>query len=48
MAAISVPIHSEPNILSRLIGRPTSAIGLIVLVVIVLAAILAPVIAPYA
>ncbi|AZO30649.1 MULTISPECIES: ABC transporter permease [unclassified Mesorhizobium] len=48
MAAISVPLHSEPNILSRLIGRPTSAIGLIVLVIIVLAAILAPVIAPYA
>ncbi|TJV46548.1 MAG: ABC transporter permease, partial [Mesorhizobium sp.] len=34
--------------LSRLIGRPTSAIGLTVLAVIVLAAILAPVIAPYA
>lgn len=48
MAAISVPLHSEPNILSRLIGRPTSAIGLVVLVIIVLAAILAPVIAPYA
>ncbi|RWM07069.1 MAG: ABC transporter permease [Mesorhizobium sp.] len=48
MAAISVPLHSEPNILSRLIGRPTSAIGLTVLAVIVLAAILAPVIAPYA
>ncbi|WFP73964.1 ABC transporter permease [Mesorhizobium sp. WSM4906] len=48
MAAISVPLHSEPNILSRLIGRPTSAIGLIVLAIIVAAAILAPVIAPYA
>ncbi|AZO23623.1 ABC transporter permease [Mesorhizobium sp. M1E.F.Ca.ET.045.02.1.1] len=48
MAAISVPLHSEPNILSRLIGRPTSAVGLTVLVIIVLAAILAPVIAPYA
>ncbi|MDX8497154.1 ABC transporter permease [Mesorhizobium sp. VK4C] len=48
MAAISVPFHSEPNILSRLIGRPTSAIGLIVLVIIVLAAVLAPAIAPYA
>ncbi|RWD84847.1 ABC transporter permease [Mesorhizobium sp.] len=48
MAAISVPLNSEPNILSRLIGRPTSAVGLTVLVIIVLAAILAPVIAPYA
>jgi len=48
MAAISVPLHSEPNILWRLIGRPTSAIGIAVLVIIVLAAILAPVIAPYA
>jgi len=48
MAAISVPIHSEPNILSRLLGRPTSAAGIAVLVIIVLAAILAPVIAPYA
>ncbi|TIQ35794.1 MAG: ABC transporter permease [Mesorhizobium sp.] len=48
MAAISVPLHSEPNILSRLIGRPTSAIGLIVLAIIVAAAVLAPVIAPYA
>ncbi|KQU94815.1 peptide ABC transporter permease [Mesorhizobium sp. Root102] len=48
MAAISVPLHSEPNILSRLIGRPTSAAGIAVLVIIVLAAILAPVIAPYA
>lgn len=48
MAAISVPIHSEPNILSRLLSRPTSAAGIAVLVIIVLAAILAPVIAPYA
>lgn len=48
MAAISVPLQSEPNVLSRLIGRPTSAIGIAVLVIIVLAAILAPVIAPYA
>jgi peptide/nickel transport system permease protein len=48
MAAISTPIHSEPNIFSRLLGRPTSAAGIAVLVIIVLAAILAPVIAPYA
>jgi peptide/nickel transport system permease protein len=48
MAAISAPIHSEPNILSRLLGRPTSAAGIAVLVIIVLAAILAPFIAPYA
>lgn len=48
MAAIAVPLQSEPNVLSRLIGRPTSAIGIAVLVIIVLAAILAPVIAPYA
>jgi peptide/nickel transport system permease protein len=48
MAAISAPIHSEPNIFSRLLGRPTSAIGIAVLVIIVLAAILAPAIAPYA
>ncbi|RUX94912.1 MULTISPECIES: ABC transporter permease [unclassified Mesorhizobium] len=48
MAAISIPLHSEPNILSRLLGRPTSAAGIAVLVIIVLAAILAPVIAPYA
>ena len=48
MAAISAPIHSEPNIFSRLLGRPTSAAGIAVLVIIVLAAILAPVIAPYA
>ncbi|AZO43620.1 ABC transporter permease [Mesorhizobium sp. M7D.F.Ca.US.005.01.1.1] len=48
MAAISIPLRSEPNILSRLLGRPTSAAGIAVLVIIVLAAILAPVIAPYA
>ena len=48
MAAISAPIHSEPNIFSRLLGRPTSAAGIAVLVIIVLAAILAPFIAPYA
>ncbi len=48
MAAISVPVHQEPNIFSRLLGRPTSAIGLAILVLISLAAILAPVIAPYA
>jgi peptide/nickel transport system permease protein len=48
MAAISVPLQAEPNVLSRLMTRPTAAAGVAVLVVLVLAAILAPVIAPYA
>lgn len=48
MAAISVPLQAEPNILSRLMTRPTAAAGVAVLVVIVLVAILAPAIAPYA
>ncbi|WP_054312594.1 ABC transporter permease [Mesorhizobium sp. 1M-11] len=48
MAAISAPLQSEPNLLARLMGRPTSGIGLVVLVVIALAALLAPWIAPYA
>lgn len=48
MAAISVPLQAEPNILSRLMTRPTAAVGIAVMMVIVLAAILAPVIVPYA
>ncbi|MER8427493.1 ABC transporter permease [Mesorhizobium sp. M0976] len=48
MAAISVPLQAEPNMLSRLTTRPTAAVGIAVLIAIVLAAILAPVIAPYA
>ncbi|MBZ9886020.1 ABC transporter permease [Mesorhizobium sp. CA10] len=48
MAAIATPLHQEPNLLSRLLGRPTAAVGLALLVVIALAAILAPIIAPYA
>ena len=48
MAAISVPLHSEPNLFSRLMSRPTSAAGLVVLVLIAAAALLAPWIAPYA
>lgn len=48
MAAISVPLQSEPNLLSRLMSRPTSAAGLVVLVLIALAALSAPWIAPYA
>lgn len=48
MAAISVPLQSEPNLLSRLMSRPTSAAGLVVLVLIALAALAAPWIAPYA
>ncbi|TPO13386.1 ABC transporter permease [Mesorhizobium sp. B1-1-5] len=48
MAAIATPLQQEPNLLSRLLGRPTAAVGLALLVVIALAAILAPTIAPYA
>lgn len=48
MVAISVPIQDEPGILSRLMSRPTSAAGLVVLVLIALAALAAPWIAPYA
>jgi peptide/nickel transport system permease protein len=48
MAAISVPMQDEPGILSRLMSRPTSAAGLVVLVLIALAALAAPWIAPYA
>lgn len=48
MAAISAPLQSEPNLLSRLMSRPTSAAGLVVLVLIALAALAAPWIAPYA
>ncbi|WP_224544538.1 ABC transporter permease [Mesorhizobium sp. CA16] len=48
MAAIATPLQQEPNLLSRLLGRPTAAVGLALLVVIALAAILAPIIAPYA
>ncbi|HTV70894.1 MAG TPA: ABC transporter permease [Rhizobiaceae bacterium] len=48
MGAITVPLQSEPRFVSRLMARPTSAAGVIVLVVIVLAAIAAPLIAPYA
>lgn len=48
MAAIVVPLESEPNLLSRLISRPTSAAGLAALVLIALAAVLAPWLAPYA
>jgi len=48
MAAIAVPLHNEPNLLSRLMSRPTSAAGLVVLVLIAVAALAAPWIAPYA
>lgn len=47
MAAISVPLQAEPGLLSRLMTRRTSLIGLIILAVIAAAAILAPLIAPY-
>jgi peptide/nickel transport system permease protein len=47
MAAIAAPVQSEPGFLSRLVTRRTSLIGLVIVAVIALAAILAPVIAPY-
>jgi peptide/nickel transport system permease protein len=47
MAAIAPALQSEPNILSRLVGRRTSLIGIIILAVIAAAALLAPVISPY-
>ena len=48
MAALAVPLHNEPNLLSRLMSRPTSAAGLVVLVLVAVAALAAPWIAPYA
>jgi peptide/nickel transport system permease protein len=47
MAAIAPALQSEPNILSRLVGRRTSLVGIIILAVIAAAALLAPVISPY-
>ncbi|MBZ9799480.1 ABC transporter permease [Mesorhizobium sp. ES1-4] len=47
MAAIATPLQQEPNLFSRLLGRPTAAVGLAVLVIIAVMAILAPIIAPY-
>lgn len=47
MAAISSSYQAEPGLFSRLVRRPTSLLGLGVLVIIALAAMLAPVIAPY-
>ncbi|PRH85701.1 peptide ABC transporter permease [Labrys okinawensis] len=47
MADISSSYQAAPGLLSRLIRRPTSFIGLAVLTVIALAAILAPLVAPY-
>ncbi|TPL96892.1 ABC transporter permease [Mesorhizobium sp. B2-3-11] len=47
MAAIATPLQQEPNLFSQLLGRPTAAAGLAVLVIIAVMAILAPVIAPY-
>ena len=47
MAAIAPALQSEPNILSRLVGRRTSLIGIIILAIIAVAALLAPFIAPY-
>ncbi len=47
MAAISSSYQAAPGILSRLLRRPTSFIGLAVLAIIALAAIFAPLIAPF-
>ena len=47
MAAIAPALQSEPNLLSRLIGRRTSLVGITILVIIAAAALLAPVISPY-
>ncbi|WP_454817096.1 ABC transporter permease [Labrys neptuniae] len=47
MAAITSSYQAAPGLLSRLIRRPTAFIGLAVLAIIALAAILAPLIAPY-
>lgn len=47
MAAISAPLQAEPGLLSRLIMRRTSLIGIVILGIIAAAAILAPLIAPY-
>ncbi|WP_332715093.1 ABC transporter permease [Pelagibacterium mangrovi] len=48
MAAVAASAPGKtPNLLVRLLGRPTAAIGLIVITLIVLAAVLAPVLTPY-
>lgn len=47
MAAISSSYQAAPGILSRLLRRPTSFIGLAVLAIIALAAFFAPLIAPF-
>lgn len=44
----AAPAQSRaPNIVWRLLARPTTAIGLVVIVLVVLAAILAPILTPY-
>jgi peptide/nickel transport system permease protein len=47
MAAIAPALQSEPNLLSRLVGRRTSLVGIVILAIIAAAALLAPVISPY-
>lgn len=48
MAAVAASAPGKtPNLLVRLLGRPTAAIGLIVITLIVLTAVLAPVLTPY-
>lgn len=48
MAALASSASGKtPNLFARLLGRPTAAIGLIVITLIVLAAVLAPVLTPY-
>jgi peptide/nickel transport system permease protein len=45
---LEVPLARGPGVLRRLLGRPPAAIGLILAASVILVAILAPVIAPYA
>ncbi|SDG61561.1 ABC transporter permease [Pelagibacterium luteolum] len=48
MAAVASSAPGKtPNLLIRLLGRPTAAIGLIVITLVVLAAIFAPLLTPY-
>ncbi|HEV7717913.1 MAG TPA: ABC transporter permease [Arsenicitalea sp.] len=48
MAAITATVRKQPNVLVRLARRPTALAGLIILVLIIAASLLAPVISPYA
>jgi peptide/nickel transport system permease protein len=48
MAAVTATVRKQPNVLVRLARRPTALAGLIILVLIIAASLLAPVISPYA